>query len=187
MQTLLHPVGGPLLLLGYFIPTITAFVRQHPKTEHIWIVNVCLGWTVVGWGLALLWAITPSRRGRTPGQVQRRSVVGAGRHVIHGARHSVSRRRRVVRGSRARRIMGASPRRRVSRSRHGDRSAGRYRASASDLSGRARGYRGHAAPRGLHSAGGHVGRSPSSRVALPDQQPIIEGPAQLAPNGALII
>jgi len=46
-----------LMLSGYFLPTITAWVRAHPGTNSIAVINLFLGWTGLGWVLALAWAV----------------------------------------------------------------------------------------------------------------------------------
>lgn len=45
-----------LLFLVYFSPSIVAFFRKHPKGGTLFLVNLCLGWTVVGWIFTMLWA-----------------------------------------------------------------------------------------------------------------------------------
>ncbi len=50
-----------LVILAYFFPTIAASRYQHPKQSQILILNAVLGWTVVGWVIALRWALKPSR------------------------------------------------------------------------------------------------------------------------------
>lgn len=53
-----------MLVALYFIPTIVAKVRNHPNTTAIAILNVLLGWTLLGWVAAMVWACTatPSRQ-----------------------------------------------------------------------------------------------------------------------------
>ncbi len=52
------------LLLGvfgmafYFLPTIVAVIRDHKNMGAIGVLNVFLGWTLVGWAGALAWACT---------------------------------------------------------------------------------------------------------------------------------
>lgn len=41
----------------YLFPLGGALERRHPKTAGIAILNVLLGWTFVGWVIALIWAI----------------------------------------------------------------------------------------------------------------------------------
>jgi uncharacterized membrane protein YqaE (UPF0057 family) len=46
-----------VMLLGiYLVPTIVALARGHSSTAAVIIINVFLGWTLVGWVLALAWA-----------------------------------------------------------------------------------------------------------------------------------
>lgn len=44
--------------LTYILPTIIALLRNHPNTAPIAIVNLFLGWTVIGYIVALAWAFT---------------------------------------------------------------------------------------------------------------------------------
>ncbi len=42
----------------YVLPTIIAFKRQHRNKTAITLINILLGWSVIGWIAALLWAFT---------------------------------------------------------------------------------------------------------------------------------
>ena len=44
------------LLALYFLPIVVAFVRHHKAKLAIVITDLLLGWTVVGWIAALIWA-----------------------------------------------------------------------------------------------------------------------------------
>lgn len=46
-------VTAPLL---YFLPALEARARKHPNLTAIELVNIFLGWTLVGWVCALAWA-----------------------------------------------------------------------------------------------------------------------------------
>ncbi|WP_343675217.1 superinfection immunity protein [Paraburkholderia heleia] len=52
--------GGLLVIfvLLYFAPSIVAFRRMHHKRRAITGLNRLLGWSVLGWIVALLWALT---------------------------------------------------------------------------------------------------------------------------------
>jgi len=53
-------VGLMMLLFGfvlYMLPTIIAYSRMHKNTLAIGIVNFFLGWSLIGWVGALVWAI----------------------------------------------------------------------------------------------------------------------------------
>jgi hypothetical protein len=41
----------------YFLPTILAFARNKRDTEAILLLNLFLGWTMIGWVVALVWAV----------------------------------------------------------------------------------------------------------------------------------
>lgn len=48
-----------LLILGiYFLPGIIASGRQHPNSIAIFLLNLFLGWTFLGWFAALIWSAT---------------------------------------------------------------------------------------------------------------------------------
>ena len=49
---------GLLLLIGfvYFLPTIIAALRGQRNGWSILIVNIFLGWTLIGWVVAMAWA-----------------------------------------------------------------------------------------------------------------------------------
>lgn len=54
-------IGGILALvlsLGfYFLPTIIALARRRNNTLAIFLLNFFLGWTFVGWVVALVWSV----------------------------------------------------------------------------------------------------------------------------------
>jgi len=46
-----------ILIFGlYMLPGIIAIGRQKRNAASILIINLCLGWTVIGWIVALAWA-----------------------------------------------------------------------------------------------------------------------------------
>ena len=50
-----------LALIGaaiYFIPTINAYSRKHRSAAGIFLLNLFLGWTLLGWIIALVWSAT---------------------------------------------------------------------------------------------------------------------------------
>lgn len=50
-------VIGVIILVGcYFVPTIVAFERDKRGAGGVALVNFFLGWTVIGWLIALVWA-----------------------------------------------------------------------------------------------------------------------------------
>ena len=44
-------------LLMYFLPTIVALVRSKRDTGAIFVLNLFLGWTMIGWIISLVWAL----------------------------------------------------------------------------------------------------------------------------------
>jgi hypothetical protein len=49
-----------LIIMGviYFIPSIVANNRNHRQYTAIFLLNLLLGWTFVGWVAALVWSVT---------------------------------------------------------------------------------------------------------------------------------
>jgi hypothetical protein len=46
----------PLFLLLYMLPTYEAWKNEHPNLAAIALVDLFLGWTVLGWVVAIVWA-----------------------------------------------------------------------------------------------------------------------------------
>lgn len=49
-----------LFLLFYLVPSIVASLREHRQVVAITVLNVLLGWSLIGWAIALVWALTNS-------------------------------------------------------------------------------------------------------------------------------
>jgi ribosomal protein L40E len=50
-------VGLAIFLVAlYFLPTLIAAVRNHHNFTPVLLVNLLLGWTVIGWVVALIWS-----------------------------------------------------------------------------------------------------------------------------------
>jgi len=47
-----------VLLVPYFLPTIIAILRQKTNTGSIFALNLLLGWSLIGWVVALIWALS---------------------------------------------------------------------------------------------------------------------------------
>jgi hypothetical protein len=56
---------GVVCFLFYFLPTFVGFFRKHPNMTPILIVNIFLGWTLVGYVVALAWAFTAQEEPKT--------------------------------------------------------------------------------------------------------------------------
>lgn len=52
--------------LAYFIPTGIAMLRNHPSMASIAIVNLFLGWSLIGWVIALAWSFSAIPRTGEP-------------------------------------------------------------------------------------------------------------------------
>jgi hypothetical protein len=51
-----------LPVLVYFLPALIAWRRRHPNTGTIVLLNLLLGWTMLGWIALLMWSVvSPSR------------------------------------------------------------------------------------------------------------------------------
>lgn len=50
-----------LLVVGivvlYFLPSLVAFLRQHKNKLAIFLLNLLLGWTILGWVVSLVWSV----------------------------------------------------------------------------------------------------------------------------------
>lgn len=48
---------GLLGLALWMVPSVIAFSRKHPKRKAIYLTDLLLSWTVVGWFFALGWSL----------------------------------------------------------------------------------------------------------------------------------
>lgn len=48
-------VKGMVIAL-YFLPLIVAWLRGHHNKASIFLLNLFIGWTVIGWIVALIWS-----------------------------------------------------------------------------------------------------------------------------------
>ncbi|NVL48694.1 superinfection immunity protein [Pseudomonas syringae pv. actinidiae] len=66
MQTghgIVYPLIGFLIfMLFYFAPALNARSRKHPNYPVIFLVNLLLGWTLVGWFVAAMWSASSFKR-----------------------------------------------------------------------------------------------------------------------------
>ena len=49
-------IGGALGLAFYFLPSIIGFRKNQPNKVSILLLNLFLGWSLVGWVVSLVWA-----------------------------------------------------------------------------------------------------------------------------------
>ena len=53
---------GIVALVVFFLPALIALLRGHDNTFAIFLTNLLLGWTGIGWVVALIWSFTAIRR-----------------------------------------------------------------------------------------------------------------------------
>jgi len=46
-----------LICTFYFLPTLIAFLRRHKNKLAVFLLNLFLGWTVLGWVASLVWSV----------------------------------------------------------------------------------------------------------------------------------
>lgn len=46
----------------YFAPVVTAYQRKTDNVAQVAIVNILLGWTLIGWVIALVMAYKPVKK-----------------------------------------------------------------------------------------------------------------------------
>jgi hypothetical protein len=56
--------AASLSLALYFLPSIIAISRDHRNAGPIFLLNLLLGWTFIGWVVALVWSCTAQERSR---------------------------------------------------------------------------------------------------------------------------
>jgi len=45
------------IIILYFLPMIMAIEKKQKNKTAIIVLNILLGWTLVGWVIALIWAV----------------------------------------------------------------------------------------------------------------------------------
>lgn len=50
----------------YYLPSLIASTKDHHNAKPIFIMNLLLGWTGLGWVTALAWAATRGRPSSSP-------------------------------------------------------------------------------------------------------------------------
>ncbi|NTV22476.1 MAG: superinfection immunity protein [Candidatus Yonathbacteria bacterium] len=57
MKTIRIVLGLLFCLTIYFLPTGIAIIRSRSNTVAILVLDLFLGWTGIGWVVALIWAV----------------------------------------------------------------------------------------------------------------------------------
>lgn len=60
MEILMFFIILILCCIAYFIPSMVASNNKHPQIGAIFALNLFLGWTLLGWVVALVWACMKS-------------------------------------------------------------------------------------------------------------------------------
>jgi Superinfection immunity protein/zinc-ribbon domain len=55
---ILGPFFLLIVVLPYFLPTIIAIAKKKRNAGAIALLNIFLGWTIIGWIVAMVWAFT---------------------------------------------------------------------------------------------------------------------------------
>lgn len=63
IEFIIFIIIGAFCILGYMLPGIIATKRKHNNSSAIVMLNVCFGWTFLGWVVALVWAFTKDVKG----------------------------------------------------------------------------------------------------------------------------
>ena len=51
-------IGLFIFFVLYFIPAMVAYQKGRKNKQAILVLNIFLGWTLIGWVLALVWAVS---------------------------------------------------------------------------------------------------------------------------------
>lgn len=54
-----------VLIALYFTPLICAMIRRTDRLAGIAVLNVFLGWTLIGWVVSLVWAVSGDKKAAT--------------------------------------------------------------------------------------------------------------------------
>jgi Superinfection immunity protein len=66
-DTLIDGILFVLLVEVYLFPAVIAWARRHRNRAAIILLDILLGWTLLGWIAAMVWAFTFTDLGRDPG------------------------------------------------------------------------------------------------------------------------
>jgi len=51
-----------VMVAAYFLPGLIAYMRGHHNAASIMLLNLFLGWTLLGWIGALVWSASSSKQ-----------------------------------------------------------------------------------------------------------------------------
>lgn len=58
MLVIIQTIVFFMLFVLLLLPGIIASRREHHNRMAIWAVTLIFGWTILGWGIALVWALS---------------------------------------------------------------------------------------------------------------------------------
>ena len=61
-------IGILLCLTIYMLPAGIGIIRSRSNAGAIFVLNLFLGWTLIGWVIALVWAVADDNKKITPAQ-----------------------------------------------------------------------------------------------------------------------
>ena len=63
MASLITIIFFILAIVIYFLPTLVAADNKHHNTAAIFTLNLLFAWTFIGWGIAMIWAVSKPANG----------------------------------------------------------------------------------------------------------------------------
>lgn len=68
MKAITVIIGILLCLTIYMLPAGIGIIRGRSNAGAIFVLNLFLGWTLIGWVIALVWAVADDNKKITPAQ-----------------------------------------------------------------------------------------------------------------------
>ncbi len=68
MKAITVIIGILLCLTIYMLPAGIGIIRGRSNSGAIFVLNLFLGWTLIGWVIALVWAVADDSKKITPAQ-----------------------------------------------------------------------------------------------------------------------
>lgn len=62
----MEAIGLLVAAIIYFLPAINAASRKHKSRGAVFLLNLVLGWTVIGWIAAVIWSATGNVEAKGP-------------------------------------------------------------------------------------------------------------------------
>lgn len=68
MKAIIVTIGVLLCLTLYMLPAGIGIIRGRSNAGAIFVLNLFLGWTLIGWVIALVWAVADDNKKVTSSQ-----------------------------------------------------------------------------------------------------------------------